>query len=143
MKHKEMIEMVTPRSKGGAAPSHQSSSNRIIKGYELGWKARSNIFLGGRILMGPFRVSLLPLLCFIMGAVFVYYEIRKEVLPLLYLSDNSYLLTICEVLGAFFTYHFLKAAITDPGVILRHSQYEAEKISLTAEEIKKKEEEIN
>ena len=73
-----------------------------------------------------------------LGALFTYYEVKQLVVPTLREQGYEYLMTISEVLTVFFVYHCIKIAITDPGVILRHSQYEDMKIEVTEEELKKR-----
>lgn len=58
-------------------------------------------------------------------------------------AGYTYLLYALAVFFILFAYEMLKAGITDPGVILRHKDYEDMKIKISPDEIKRREDQVN
>lgn len=114
-----------------------------IMGYEYGWKGKSNLHYSGRFMTGPLGIHALPSIGCVIGGLLVYIEVKELVVPELRVAGYDYLMTITEALSIFFIYHCIKIAITEPGVILRHSNYEQAKIKISQEEIQRRADRLN
>jgi len=136
-----MIEMVTPRSRSSGSTYQENKTQ--IKGYELGWKAKSRIYCKGKLLTGPLNVHILPVITVVSVACYGLYIARTYVTPALEIKNSEYVFRLVELLVLVLSYHFWKAAFTDPGVLLRHSQYEHARISISEEDMNQKDQHLS
>jgi hypothetical protein len=88
------------------------------------WRGKSRVCCCGNLFRGPVGFGM----AFFLGTLALmsgcYYIIMSEVAPIIYLAGYQWLMMIFLTLSFSVLYFFLKAAFTDPGVILSHSNYE-------------------